>query len=73
MQPQQTQSGHLVSAKTGTPGDGDRNEHHFRTDHLKADLGSRTARGGLLIAASQGIKFSIGLAAPSSSLACSLQ
>jgi O-antigen/teichoic acid export membrane protein len=37
------------------------NEHHFRTDHLKADLGSRTARGGLLIAASQGIRFCIGL------------
>src|SRR5437016_665013 len=39
----------------------DDNEHHFRTDHLKADLGSRTARGGVLIAASQGIKFCIGL------------
>jgi len=39
----------------------DHNEHHFRTDHLKADLGSRTARGGVLIAASQGIKFCIGL------------
>ena len=39
----------------------DRNDHHFRTDHLKADLGSRTARGGVLIAASQGVKFCIGL------------
>lgn len=37
------------------------NAHYFRTDHLKADLGSRTARGGVLIAASQGIKFCIGL------------
>src|SRR5713101_7089374 len=41
--------------------DDHRNDHHFRTDHLKADLGSRTARGGVLIAASQGIKFCIGL------------
>ncbi len=43
-------------------GDDARNEHHFRTDHLKADLGSRTARGGLLIAVAQGLKFCIGLA-----------
>jgi PST family polysaccharide transporter len=34
---------------------------HFRTDHLLADLGGRTARGGLLTAGSQALKFCIGI------------
>jgi O-antigen/teichoic acid export membrane protein len=41
----------------------DYNDHHFRTDHLKADLGSRTARGGVATITSQGFKFFIGMAA----------
>src|SRR5687768_12830163 len=62
MQPPQTQSGHSLSAGANRGvSDDAHNAHHFRTDHLKADLGSRTARGGVLIAASQGIKFCIGL------------
>ena len=41
---------------------GDRDDsRHFRTDHLKADLAGRTARGGLVTAAAQGLKFCIGL------------
>jgi len=35
---------------------GDENRH-FRTEHLKADLGGRTARGGVVTIASQGFKF----------------
>jgi O-antigen/teichoic acid export membrane protein len=36
--------------------DSDENRH-FRTDHLKHDLGGRAARGGVVTAASQGVKF----------------
>ncbi len=36
---------------------------HFRTDHLTVDLGLRTARGGAVTIASQGIKFFTGIAA----------
>ena len=36
---------------------------HFRTDHLTADLGQRTARGGAVTLVSQGIKFCTGIAA----------
>src|SRR5436190_19678847 len=36
---------------------------HFRTDHLKADLGHRTARGGVATLTSQGFKFFISMAA----------
>ena len=36
---------------------------HFRTDHLKAELGSRTARGGVATLTSQGFKFFISMAA----------
>ena len=36
----------------------DRDENrHFRTDHLNGDLGSRSARGGAVTMASQGVKF----------------
>ena len=34
----------------------DRN-HHFRTDHLKAELGRRSARGGAITVTAQGCKF----------------
>src|SRR2546425_9693223 len=34
-------------------------DHHFRTDHLKADLGTRAARGGAVILAAQLLKFLI--------------
>ncbi|MCA1636363.1 MAG: lipopolysaccharide biosynthesis protein [Acidobacteria bacterium] len=32
-------------------------DRHFRTDRLKANLGARTARGGIVTIASQGFKF----------------
>ena len=35
---------------------------YFRTDHLKADLGARTARGGIVVLASQALKFVINMA-----------
>jgi len=35
----------------------DDESRHFRTDHLKADLGGRTARAGVVTVASQGFKF----------------
>src|SRR5256885_374208 len=41
----------------------DDESRHFRTDHLKADLGGRTARGGAVTIASQGIKFFTSMAA----------
>jgi O-antigen/teichoic acid export membrane protein len=34
-------------------------DHHFRTDHLKTDLGGRSARGGTIMIVSQGVKFFI--------------
>src|SRR5262245_17204843 len=34
----------------------DRNRH-FQTDHLKADLGARSARGGVVTIAAHGCKF----------------
>lgn len=38
-------------------------DEYFRTDQLKADLGARAARGGLVTVTSQGFKFAAGLAA----------
>jgi O-antigen/teichoic acid export membrane protein len=38
-------------------------ERHFRTDHLRADLKSRTARGGALTLASQATRFAISMSA----------
>jgi PST family polysaccharide transporter len=38
-------------------------ERHFRTDHLRADLKSRTARGGALTLASQAMRFAISMSA----------
>src|SRR5438445_2246586 len=32
-------------------------DHHFRTDHLRADLGTRSARGGVVTLAAQVCKF----------------
>lgn len=40
-------------------------EQYFRTDHLKTNLGGRTARGGLVAIVSQGLKFLITIAATS--------
>jgi PST family polysaccharide transporter len=37
-------------------------DRHFRTDHLKADLSGRTARGGTIMIVSQGMKFLINMA-----------
>src|SRR5258705_9830428 len=36
---------------------------HFRTDHLKANLGSNTARGSLITLTWHGVKFVIGIGA----------
>jgi PST family polysaccharide transporter len=41
----------------------DDKSHHFRTDHLNADLGRHTARSGAVTIASQGFKFLISMAA----------
>ncbi len=41
----------------------DEQDRHFSTDHLKDDLGSRTARGGAVTIASQGVKFFTGMTA----------
>lgn len=41
----------------------DDSSRHFRTDHLNIDLGRRTARGGAVTIASQGIKFFTSMAA----------
>lgn len=38
-------------------------DRHFRTDHLKADLTARAARGGVLAVGSQGVKFFFSIAA----------
>jgi len=38
---------------------------YFRTDHLRTNLGGRTARGGLVAISSQGLKFIITIAATS--------
>jgi len=42
---------------------GDDPDHHFRTDHLKENLGSRSARGGMLTLSAQLLKFLISTAA----------
>src|SRR3954465_8570995 len=41
-------------------GDDDR-DHHFRTDHLNADLGKRSARGGVVTLAAQACKFGLSM------------
>lgn len=41
----------------------DDRDRHFRTDHLHADLGGRSARGGMLTLAAQLLKFVISIAA----------
>ena len=49
-----------VSTDTGVQPDKNK---HFSTEHLKEDLGRRTARGGAVTAASQGVKFAVSMAA----------
>lgn len=49
-----------TSKTTTTSGD-----QYFRTDHLRANLGGRTARGGVVAMLSQGFKFVITIAATS--------
>src|SRR3954470_12505527 len=39
--------------------DDDERDHHFRTDHLKAELGKRSARGGAVTFAAQACKFGL--------------
>src|SRR3712207_6638938 len=34
---------------------------HFRTDHLQAEMGARTARGGAVMVGAQGLRFVINL------------
>lgn len=41
--------------------DWDDRNHHFRTEHLKADLGKRSARGGVVTLAAQICKFGLSL------------
>src|SRR3954470_14486111 len=41
--------------------DDDERDHHFRTDHLKAELGKRSARGGAVTLAAQICKFGLSL------------
>jgi len=44
---------------------GDTRQEYFETDHLQADLGGRTARGGAVTVASHSLKFVITIAATS--------
>jgi O-antigen/teichoic acid export membrane protein len=39
----------------------DKRDSYFQTDHLKVDLGGRTARGGAVTIVTQGLKFLIGI------------
>src|SRR5262245_45783239 len=41
----------------------DDQDHHFRTDHLTDDIGSRSARGGVVTLAAQLMKFVTSIAA----------
>jgi O-antigen/teichoic acid export membrane protein len=50
-------------AETLSPAPRRGDEEYFRTDRLKADLGARAARGGLVTVTTQGFKFAAGLAA----------
>lgn len=45
------------SSASGPPGPPGAGDHHFRTDHLVADLKRRSTRGGMVTLASQAIKF----------------
>ncbi|HWT03705.1 MAG TPA: lipopolysaccharide biosynthesis protein [Pyrinomonadaceae bacterium] len=45
------------------PRDGDDPDRFFRTDHLKTDLGGRSARGGVVTLGAQGFKFVSGTVA----------
>ncbi len=53
---------HIAEAGAGTAAAADRRERFFRTDHLKADLAGRTARGGAVMVAAQGTKFVVNMA-----------
>jgi PST family polysaccharide transporter len=52
----------LPSLEKPLPVEDDENRH-FRTEHLNFDLGGRTARGGAVTIASQGVKFLTSMAA----------
>jgi O-antigen/teichoic acid export membrane protein len=41
----------------------DESDRYFQTDHLKIDLGGRTARGGAVTIVTQGLKFFVGMTA----------
>src|SRR4051812_25538851 len=43
-----------------SPSSADPRDHYFRTDHLDADLGRRSARGGAVTIAAQILKFIVG-------------
>src|SRR5438445_7332212 len=49
----------MMMAQSSNPSVSRDGDHHFRTEHLKADLGSRTARGGAVTLAAQLLKFLI--------------
>src|SRR3954465_5085378 len=54
----------MTSAEASTVpqlADDDERNHHFRTDHLKAELGKRSARGGAVTFAAQVCKFGLSM------------
>jgi O-antigen/teichoic acid export membrane protein len=56
----------LMSSNMSSPSQrlvNDDRDRHFRTDHLNADLGGRSARGGMLTLAAQLLKFVVSIAA----------
>src|SRR5437868_977686 len=50
-----------VESSTVSPSADDDRDHHFRTDHLEADLGKRSARGGVVTLAAQVCKFGLSM------------
>ena len=53
----------MTTTKESIPPVNEIENRHFTTDHLKADIAGRTARGGLATIVSQGVKFIISTAA----------
>ena len=49
----------MMMAQSSNPSVSRDGDHHFRTEHLKADLSTRTARGGAVTLAAQLLKFLI--------------
>ena len=62
MQPESLPTEILTSKESSAPVN-EIDDRHFRTDHLKADIARRTARGGLATIVSQGLKFFFSTAA----------